>query len=75
MAHVLAQVRKEPGSEGMAGRKPQLNFTKSVGQYTTTVNGIFYRLGSDKNEAEKQFRWLLNKQDLGEQVNGNPTCI
>lgn len=73
MAHVLAQVRTEPGSEGMAGRKPQLNFTKSVGQYTTTVNGIFYRLGSDKNEAEKQFRWLLNKQDLGEQVNGNPT--
>jgi hypothetical protein len=56
----------------MAGRKPQLNWTKSRSQYTTTVNGVFHLLGPDKEEAEKQFRWLLNKHDLGEPVDTNP---
>ena len=50
----------------MAGRTPQLNWTKSRSQYTTTVDGVFHLLGVDKEEAEKRFRWLLNKHDLGE---------
>lgn len=57
----------------MAGRKPKLNFTKSLSQYTTTIDGTFHRLGSDQKEAERQFQWLLNKQDLGEPVDKNPT--
>ena len=56
----------------MAGRKPQLNWTKSRSQYTTTVDGAFHLLGTDKEEAEQQFRWLLNKHDLGEPVDTNP---
>jgi integrase len=63
---------KHGQENGMAGRKPQLNWTKSRSQYTTTVNGVFHLLGSDKEEAEKQFRWLLNKHDLGEPVDTNP---
>jgi hypothetical protein len=43
----------------MAGRKPQLNFTPGVGQYTTTVGGKFHRLGPDREEAERQFLWLV----------------
>jgi integrase len=56
----------------MAGRKPKLNWTPSVGQYTTTVDGVFHRLGTDREQAETQFRWLLNKQDLGESADSNP---
>src|SRR5262249_44861619 len=56
-----------------AGRKPSLNFTKSLGQYTTTVNGKLPRRGTDKDEAEQQFRWLMNKHDRGEPVAKNPT--
>src|SRR5262245_1655762 len=44
--------------EAVPGRKPQLDFTPSVGQYTTTVGGKFHRLGTDQAEAERQFRWL-----------------
>ncbi|MBX7105375.1 MAG: tyrosine-type recombinase/integrase [Gemmataceae bacterium] len=56
----------------MSGRKPQLNWTKSRGQYTTTVNGKFHLLGPDRQEAEKHFRWLEHKYDLGEQADTNP---
>lgn len=57
----------------MAGRKPRLNWTKSRGQYTVTVAGRFHLLGPDKDEAERQYRFLLNKHDLGEPVEANPT--
>jgi integrase len=57
----------------MAGRKSELHWTKSRGQYTTTIDGVFYPLGTDKEEAERQFRFLLNKHDLGEPVDTNPT--
>lgn len=56
----------------MAGRKPKLNWTKSVGQYTTTIDGVFHRLGTDKIKAEQKFRYILNKADLGEVVEKNP---
>jgi len=49
-----------------------MNWTKSRGQFTTTVNGRFHMLGSDRQEAEKQFRWLQHKHDLGEQADTNP---
>ena len=56
----------------MAGRKPKLNWTKSLEQYTTTIDGEFHRLGTDKAQAEQKFRFLLNKADLGEVVDKNP---
>lgn len=56
----------------MAGRPAKLNWTKSMGQYTTTIDGVFHRLGTDKAKAEQQFRFLLNKADLGEVVDKNP---
>ena len=46
----------------MRGRRPRLNWQKSKGQYTTTIEGQFFRLGRDK--AEEQFRFLLNKFGL-----------
>jgi integrase len=56
-----------------AGRKPKLNWTPFLGQYTTTIEGKFHRLGTDKDEAEKQFRFLLTKHDMAEPVTGSPT--
>jgi len=56
----------------MRGRKPRLNPPKSKGQYTTTIEKQFYRLGTDKAAAEEQFRFLLNKHDMGEVVDDNP---
>jgi hypothetical protein len=56
----------------MAGRKPELNWTKSRGQSTTTIAGEFHLRGTDKEEAERLFRFLLNKLDLGEPVDANP---
>lgn len=56
-----------------AGRKPKLNWTPFLGQYTTTIEGKFHRLGTDKEEAEKQFRFLLTKHDMAEPVTGSPT--
>jgi integrase len=55
----------------MAG-KPHLNWTPSREQYTTTIDGMFHLLGADKTKAEQQFRFLLNKADLGEVVEKNP---
>ncbi|WP_261360791.1 hypothetical protein [Gemmata massiliana] len=43
----------------MAGRKPSLNFTNSFGQYTTTIEDTFHRLGPDKEAAETQFEFLM----------------
>lgn len=57
----------------MRGRKSSLNFTKSLGQYTTTVNGKLHRLGADREQAEQQYRWLMNKHDRGEPVAKNPS--
>ena len=56
----------------MAGKKPKINWTKSRAQFTTTIDGVFYLLGTDKEEAERQFRFLLHKHDLGESVDTNP---
>lgn len=69
---VFVKNGKQEPEIAMAGRMPQLNWTKSRSQYTTTVAGVFHLLGPDKEEAEKQFRWLLNKHDLGEPVDTNP---
>jgi len=57
----------------MRGRKPQINWQKSKEQYTTTIDGQFYRLGEDFEEADKLFRFLLRKHDLDEPSDGNPT--
>jgi integrase len=60
----------------MRGRKPSMNWQRSKGQYTTTIDGQFYRLGTDKEEAEEQFRFLLNKHDLNEPTDPNPPfCV
>jgi integrase len=56
----------------MAGRKSKPNWTPSRDQYTTTIDGEFHLLGRDKAKAEAQFRFLLNKADLGEIVDKNP---
>ncbi len=56
----------------MAGRKPRLNWTKSRAQYTVTIAGRFHLLGPDRDEAEPQYRFLLNKHDLSEPVETNP---
>lgn len=57
----------------MRGRKPKLNWTPCHKQYTTTVDGKLHRLGTDKALAEKQFRFLLTKQDMAEPVTSTPT--
>lgn len=54
------------------GRNPKLNWTESLEQYTTTIDGVFHRLGTDKAIAEREFHFLLNKADLGESVDKNP---
>jgi hypothetical protein len=41
--------------------------------YTTTIEGKFHRLGTDKDQPEKQFRFFLNKHDMAEPVASNPT--
>ena len=57
----------------MRGPKPQMNWQESKGQYTTTIDGQFYRLGTDHEQARKTFKFLLRKHDLGEPSDGNPT--
>lgn len=57
----------------MRGRKPEINWQESKGQYTTTIDGHFYRLGTDEAKAGERFRFLLRKHDLGEPGDGNPT--
>jgi integrase len=48
------------------GRKPQVNWTPSLNQYTTTIRGTTHKLGTDKKEAERTFNWLMAKAGLGE---------
>jgi hypothetical protein len=67
----LRQEFRKP-EQAMRGRKPNLNWQKSKGQYTTTIDGQFFRLGREKGEAEEQFRFLLNKFNLGEPADSNP---
>jgi hypothetical protein len=50
-----------------------MNWQESKGQYTTTIDGQFYRLGTDHEQARKTFKFLLRKHDLGEPSDGNPT--
>ena len=47
-----------------AGRKPKLNWTKFLGQYTTTIEGKFHRLGTDKADGGG----LRNAVSLGRDV-------
>ena len=54
----------------MAGRKPKLNFTPFLDQYTTTINGVFHRLGKEKEDAEAQFKFLMRQAEL--QLNPDP---
>ena len=57
----------------MAGRPPKLNWTPSLNQFTVTLEGKLHRLGPDKDEAEKQFRFLMTKHDMAEAATSNPT--
>jgi integrase len=57
----------------MRGRKPEMNWQESKGQYTTTIDGHFYRLGTDEEKAGERFHFLLQQHDLGESSDGNPT--
>lgn len=56
----------------MRGRKPSLNWHKSKGQYTTTIEKQFYRLGTNLEAAQEQFQFLLSKHDMGEVADHNP---
>lgn len=56
----------------MAGRPPKLNWTKSLNQYTVTIAGKFHRLGTDEEEAKRQYDFLLTKHDMGEPADPNP---
>ena len=82
----MAQRIREPGvtcgvglprehrlDDSIAGRKPKPNWTKSLGQYTVTRGGRLHRLGIDRTEADRQIRFLLNKQDMGKWPDLNPT--
>lgn len=55
-----------------AGRKPRLNWTKSLGQYTTTIRGVRHKLGTDKKAAQEQFDFLVRKADIGEPADSDP---
>ncbi|HEV3022939.1 MAG TPA: hypothetical protein VGX76_10740 [Pirellulales bacterium] len=57
----------------MMGRPRKLNWTPSLNNYTVTIEGKLHRLGTDKTEAEKQYRFLLNKHDMDEPVATSPT--
>lgn len=57
----------------MAGRKPKLNFTPFLDQYTTTINGVFHRLGKDPETAETQFKFLMRQSEKGVAADPNVT--
>jgi integrase len=58
----------------MAGRTPKLNWTKCLGQYTTCIRGKRYRLGTDKDEAEREFEYLIRQDGRAEErPDPNPT--
>ncbi len=52
----------------MAGRIPKLNWTPYYNQYTSTIDGELHRLGKDKDEAEKQFKFLVRQSEKGAEV-------
>src|SRR5262245_19180486 len=54
-------------------RIPRLNWTKSRGQFTATIEKRLYHFGTDRHEAEKQFHFLLAKHDMDEVINASPT--
>jgi len=56
-----------------AGRKPKLNWTPRRGQFTCTVNGHYHLLGPDKDDAERQFQFITQKADFGEEAHPNST--
>src|ERR1700676_1702171 len=63
-----------PRTTAMMGRPRKLNWTPSLNNYTVTIEGKLHRLGTDKDEAEKQYRFLLAKHDMAEPVtNSSPT--
>jgi hypothetical protein len=62
----------EQAGRAMRGRKPEMNWQESKGQYTTTIDGHFYRLGTDEEKAGERFQFLLQQHDLGESSDGKP---
>ena len=57
----------------MAGRKPKLNFTPFLDQYTTTIGGVFHRLGKDQAAAETQYKFLMRQAEKGTAADPNVT--
>jgi integrase len=57
----------------MAGRIPKLNWTECLGQYTTCIRGKRYRLGTDEDEAQQQFDFLMDQDGrIDEELDPNP---
>ena len=57
----------------MAGRSPKLNWTPCLGQYTTCIRGVRHRLGTDEEEAKRQFDFLMEQDGRTEErVDPNP---
>ena len=46
-------------------RRPRLNYTPSLAQFTVTVAGKLHRLGTDKEAAERQFKFLTRQAEKG----------
>ena len=57
----------------MPGPVPQIRWTPSRDQFTATIGGKLRYLGKTKAEAEKQFRFLMQKHDLAEPATNSPT--
>lgn len=55
----------------MPGPKPKINFTKSLNQYTCTIDNVFHRLGKDKDAALAQFKFLLRQAEKGVEADPN----
>jgi len=57
----------------MRGRVPKLNWTQSLGQYTTCIRGKRYKFGPDKKAAEQQFHFLMQQDGkINAAVDPNP---
>lgn len=54
-------------------RPAKLNFTPFLDQYTTTIDGVFHRLGKDREAAEAQFKFLLWQAERGVAADPNVT--
>src|SRR5947209_8431172 len=55
----------------MAGRTPKLNWSPCFNQYTCTIDGVFHRLGQDKDDAETQFKFLMRQAERGVDADPN----